>query len=145
MPSGHNPRPCINDSAIEQRNYFGRQNAPSPPPGGTYNTPHAPKTRTPSRNNSIPRKPVPSRRQQNGSSDTILRHTTVPGSTSPPDIKNHALSEQINCAEGNSRAMRTLAITTPPSPQACHFLGRIARLALPGGSRIREAIAISYL
>jgi hypothetical protein len=149
MPSGDNPTPYINHSAIEQQDYFGAQNTFSLPPVDSRSAPVGSKTGTPSRSNSILRKPVPSRRHQNGSTDTILHYSKVHESMlnklSPPsNVNSRPLSKQGNHAEDSSHPLGVLPIPTPPPQQSQHFLGKIVRLAEAGGPRIRGAIAISY-
>lgn len=113
MPSGRDPAPYIRDSALEQKEFLNPRRISLGPHQYALGATE-PGSGTPIRKNSIPRKPVPSRRQLDESSDTILRHSIIPD-----------------------------APTSPQSHQ--HFLGRIARLAVSSSSRIREAIAISYL
>jgi hypothetical protein len=149
MPSGDNPTPYADNSIIEQQDYFGRQNLSSPPAPGHYNAPIELNTGVPSRNNSIPRKPVPPRRQNNDSSDTILHHDKAlepspdkPAPSVPPSlstVKNGPPSEQAN------HPPTALPEPTPASQQSQPFLDKVASLAEPGGPRIRDAIATSYL
>jgi hypothetical protein len=146
MPSGRNPTPYANNSTIEQHEFF--RSRKISPPGNPPTSLAEPQIGAPRRQNSIPRKPVPSRRQQNESTDTILHHSIITdsplGTGAPPVTKDHALREQINHTGDSNRPMKTWPMPALPSPQARHFLGRIARLALPSGSQIKEAIAISY-
>lgn len=150
MPSRRSPAPCPDDSINKEQDYFGPLNVSSIPTYDPYGTLTGSKISPPSRNNSIPRKPLPYRRQQNASSETILRHGNVlepapneaAASSAPPpllDIK----SAQVNNTVDKGHIPSALSIPTPPSQQRGHFLGRIVRLTDPGGSPTRKATVIS--
>jgi hypothetical protein len=156
MPSGDKPNPYTDNSIIEQQDYFGPKSVSYPPVRARYSDPEGPMAGTPNGINSIPRKSMPPRRQHNYSSETILHHnealrsnlhksSSSPIHPSPNGIKNGPSKEQVNNVRNTGGSLTVLPVPSPPSHQPQHFLGKVGRLALPGGPRIREAIAISYL
>lgn len=154
MPSGHNPAPYPDDNFPAPYNYFGTRDISSTVAHDPSNNLTESKTITPNRNNSIARKPLPFRRQQNASSETILRHSNVleqapnevTTTLAPPslDIRSRPPSVQVNHTADTGQSPRALPVSTPLPQQPQPFLGRIARLTEPGGSHTRKVIVISY-
>lgn len=149
MPSRHSPAPCPYDNIVGQQDYFGPRNVSSIPTRNPYNILARSKTATPSRHNSIPRKPLPYRRQKNASSETILRHNNVlepapneAATSSTPPSPAEVERVQVNDTVDNGGLLNTLPIPTP-SQQPNHFLGIVVRLTDPGGSHKRKALVIS--